>query len=233
MSGPGIRRPSRRAAAPRTSSGSPGPGHSSRTYRWAGTPDASTSWRRRTLRTPTRTPENRSPAWGRGWRSLRRCCDGRGWARGGAPRSPRIYPSTPAPSPRPASAGASCCPDALGVCPGTVSRPSWRLSVWGIYAWTAECGGSRRRRGVAVARRSPWRGAGSPSGVVGSLGRSFLADHEVDGSAQVLLGAGDVGTGAEGGDLLLDESFYLIGEDEVFLGQNQFPRHIIYMDIYV
>ncbi len=42
-----------------------------------------------------------------------------------------------------------------------------------------------------------------------------------------------MGAGAEGADLLLDESFYLIGEDEVFLGQNKLPWHIIYMNIYV
>jgi len=46
----------------------------------------------------------------------------------------------------------------------------------------------------------------------------FLADYEVDGSAEVFFGAGDVGSGAEGGDFLLDESFYLVGEDEVFFG---------------
>ena len=46
----------------------------------------------------------------------------------------------------------------------------------------------------------------------------FLADYEVDGSVEVFFGAGDVGSGAEGGDFLLDESFYLVGEDEVFFG---------------
>jgi len=114
------------------------------------------------------------------------------------------------------------------------------LSVWGICAWTAACGGSRRRRGGSSAPRfrppGPRSGSQAPrafSSAIRSLGRSFLADHEVDGAAEVLLGAGDVGTGAEGGDLLLDESFYLISEDEVFLGQNQFPWHIIYINIYV
>ena len=72
--------------------------------------------------------------------------------------------------------------------------------------------------GGSSAPRSPAGVWCSPPGAVRSLGRSFLAYHEVDGAAQVLLGAGDVGAGAEGGDLLLDESFYLVGEDEVFLG---------------
>ena len=74
----------------------------------------------------------------------------------------------------------------------------------GIIVWMGACGDSRRVPGVAVAPRAR------------SGGRSFLADHEVDCSAQVLLGAVHFGPCPEGGGLLLDESLYLFGEDEFF-----------------
>ena len=62
-----------------------------------------------------------------------------------------------------------------------------------------------------------WRSSlgvgGSPLGAGCSSGMSFLADYEVDGSAQVLLGACDVGPVSYGDCLPPDYVLYVCCED--------------------
>ena len=66
--------------------------------------------------------------------------------------------------------------------------------------------------GGSSAPRSPAGVWCSPPGAVGSPGRSFPAYHEVDGAAEVFLGAGDVGSVPDGDRFFPDYVFYVYGE---------------------
>ena len=67
--------------------------------------------------------------------------------------------------------------------------------------------------GGAVAPCFPVGAWCSLLGGVGSPGRSFFAYHEVDGSAEVFFGAGDVSPVSYGDRLLSDYVFDVCGED--------------------
>ena len=163
-----------------------------------------------------------SHAGGRDWRSPPRCGGSPSRARPGASRTPRTGLSTAESSPRPAVAGASCCPDALWVCPETSSQSYKSVDVWDTCAARAACSGSRGVRACVSALLSPSLALRAfprellfASGGVRSLGSlwSFLAHDEVDRPAQVFLGAGDVGSVPDGDGLLPDDVFDICGED--------------------